>query len=185
MLTALTQNWWMIVLRGVAAILFGIAAISWPGITVGIFVAFFGAFALVEGGFSIGAALSGETRDRWWYMLRGLLGVLVGVIAWTWPGLTALSLLYFIATWAVITGVMEAVAAIQFRDVITGEGLFVVSGVISIIFGIVLFAFPGSGAIALVMTIGVFAMISGAWDVAAGFALHGWASDRLHAAGAH
>lgn len=185
MLTALTRNWWMIVLRGVAAILFGIWAIAWPGITIGVFVAFFGAFALVEGGFSIGAALSSETTDRWWYVLRGLLGMLVGIIAWTWPGLTALSLLYFIAAWAVITGVMEIVAAIQFRDVITGEGLFIVSGVISVIFGTVLFAFPGSGAIALVITIGIFAMISGTWDIIAGFSLHGWTSDRLHAAGAH
>jgi uncharacterized membrane protein HdeD (DUF308 family) len=174
----------MIALRGVAAILFGITAIAWPGITIGVFVAFFGAFALVEGGFSIGAALSGETRNPWLYVLRGALGMLVGIIAWTWPGLTALSLLYFIAAWAVITGVTEIVAALEFRDAISGEGLIIVSGIISVIFGAVLFAFPGSGAIALVTTIGIFAMISGTWDIIAAFGLRGWTSGRLHTAGA-
>jgi uncharacterized membrane protein HdeD (DUF308 family) len=173
----------MLALRGVAAILFGIGAIAWPDITIGVFVAFFGAFALVDGAFSIGAALSSETADRWLYVLRGLLGMLVGVIAWVSPGLTALSLLYFIASWAIITGVMEIVAAVRFRDALTGEGLIIISGVISVIFGIVLFAFPGDGAIALVMTIGIFAMISGAWDIIAGLSLRGWASGRLQAAG--
>jgi uncharacterized membrane protein HdeD (DUF308 family) len=185
MLNALTRNWWMIALRGVAAILFGIGAIAWPGLTIGVFVAFFGAYALVDGGFSVGAALSSGTTDRWWYVSRGVLGMLIGIIAWTWPGLTTLSLLYFIAAWAVVTGVMEIVAAIQFREVITGEGLFIVSGAISVIFGTALFAFPGSGAIALVTTIGIFAIISGTWDIIAGFSLNGLVSDRLQPAGAH
>ena len=183
MLTTLAQNWWMVALRGVAAIVFGIVAIAWPDLTIGVFVVFFGAFAFFDGVFSIGAAFGGETRDRWLYVLRGLTGILVAVIALVWPDLTALSLLYFIASWAVITGVMEIVAAIQFRDAISGEALFIISGLISIIFGTVLFAYPSDGAIALVTTIGIFAIISGTWDIFAGFALHGWASDRLRPSG--
>ena len=101
-----------------------------------------------------------------------------------WPGLTALGLLYFIASWAVVTGVIEIVAAVQFRDAITGEALFIISGALSIIFGTVLFAFPGDGAIAVVMTIGILAIINGTWDVVAGLTLHGSASERLHPAGA-
>jgi uncharacterized membrane protein HdeD (DUF308 family) len=184
MLSLLAQNWWMLALRGVAAILFGIVAISWPDITVGAFVALFGAFAFVDGVFSIGAAFGGDSRERWWYMLRGISGMSVAVIALVWPGLTALGLLYFIASWAVVTGVTEVVAAIQFRDTISGEALIIISGVLSIIFGSVLFAFPGDGAIAIVMTIGILAIINGTWDIIAGFSLHGWVSERLRPAGA-
>lgn len=175
----------MLALRGVAAIIFGIVAISWPGITIGMLVLLFGAFAFADGVFSIGAAFGGESRDRWLYVLRGISGILVAAIALLWPGLTALSLLYFIASWAVITGVMEIVAAIQFRDAISGEALFVISGVLSIVFGAVLFAFPGDGAIAVVMTIGILAIINGTWDIIAGFTLHGWGSGRMSTAAAH
>jgi uncharacterized membrane protein HdeD (DUF308 family) len=175
----------MLTLRGVAAIVFGIVAIAWPDITIGVLVAFFGAFAFVDGAFSIGAAFGGESRDRWWYALRGIGGITVAIIALVWPGLTALSLLYFIASWAVVTGVIEIIAAIQFRDAITGEALFIVSGLLSVVFGTVLFMFPGDGAIAVVLTIGIMAIINGTWDVVASFTLHGWASSRLRPAGAH
>jgi uncharacterized membrane protein HdeD (DUF308 family) len=175
----------MLALRGVAAILFGIVAIAWPDLTVDVFVAFFGAYAFVDGVFSIGAAFGGATRERWWYVLRGVSGMIVAMIALVWPGLTALGLLYFIASWAVVTGVLEIVAAIEFRDAITGEALFIISGALSIVFGTVLFAFPGDGAIALVTMIGILAIVNGIWDIAAGIALHGWVSDRLRPAAAH
>lgn len=184
MLAIMTQNWWMLALRGVAAIVFGILAVSWPDITIGVLVTFFGAYAFVDGVFSIGAAFGGDTRDRWLYVLRGISGIIVASIALVWPGLTALGLLYFIASWAIVTGVMEIVAAIQFRDAISGEALFIISGALSIIFGTVLFMFPGDGAIAVVVTIGILAIINGTWDIIAAFTLHGW-GDRLGTAEAH
>jgi uncharacterized membrane protein HdeD (DUF308 family) len=169
MLTALAQNWWMVALRGVAAILFGFVAILWPGLTVGVFVAFFGAFAIVDGAFAVGASIAGPSNDRWWHLIGGVAGIAVGLIAWAWPGLTALTLLYIIATWAVIVGTLEIGAAIALREWLNDEWLFILSGVVSILFGIVLFAFPGDGAIALVTTIGIFSMILGGSLV--GFAL--------------
>jgi uncharacterized membrane protein HdeD (DUF308 family) len=161
MLTALAQNWWMVALRGVAAILFGFVAIVWPDLTVGVLVAFFGALAIVDGSFSVATSLAGPSKDRWWYLLGGISGIAIGVIAWVWPDLTALTLLYIIASWAVIEGTFEIAAAIALHEWLTQEWLLILSGVVSIVFGIVLFAFPGEGAIALVTTIGIFSMFIG------------------------
>jgi uncharacterized membrane protein HdeD (DUF308 family) len=161
MLTALARNWWMVALRGVAAILFGIVAIVWPGLTVGVLVAFFGAFAIVDGSFSVAASLGGTQSYRWWYLLGGIASIAIGVIAWAWPDLTALTLLYIIASWAVIVGTFEIAAAVVLNEWLTEEWLLILSGAISILFGIVLFAFPGEGAIALVTTIGIFSIFLG------------------------
>lgn len=169
MATALAQNWWMVALRGVAAILFGFTAIVWPDITVGVLVAFFGAFAIVEGAFSVAASLAGPSNDRWWYLLGGIASIAIGVIAWVWPDLTALTLLYIIASWAVIVGSFEIGAAIALREWLTKEWMLILSGVVSVLFGIALFAYPGAGAITLVTTIGIFSIILGGSLI--GFAL--------------
>jgi uncharacterized membrane protein HdeD (DUF308 family) len=161
MVAVLAHNWWMFALRGVAAILFGFTAIVWPDLTVGVLVAFFGAFAIVDGSFSVAASLGGRQTERWWYLFGGIASIAIGVIAWAWPELTALTLLYIIAAWAVIVGTFEIAAAIALRDWLTKEWLLILSGAVSILFGIVLFAFPGEGAIALVTTIGIFAIILG------------------------
>ena len=161
MIAALAQNWWMVALRGVAAILFGFGAIVWPDITVGVLVAIFGVFAIVDGSFSVASSLAGPQSERWWYLFGGIASIAIGVIAWVWPDLTALTLLYIIASWAVIEGTFEIAAAIALREWLTEEWLLILSGAVSIVFGIVLFAFPGEGAIALVTTIGIFSMILG------------------------
>jgi uncharacterized membrane protein HdeD (DUF308 family) len=151
----------MIALRGVAAVLFGFGAIVWPDITVGVLVAFFGAWAIVDGSFSVAASLAGPQNERWWYLFGGIASIAIGVIAWAWPELTALTLLYIIASWAVIVGTFEIAAAVALREWLTKEWMLILSGAVSILFGIVLFAFPGEGAIALVTTIGIFSIILG------------------------
>lgn len=161
MLSVLARNWWMVALRGVAAILFGIVAVVWPDITVGVLVAFFGAWAIVDGSFSVAESLAGPRSERWWYLFGGVASIAIGIAAWVWPGLTALTLLYIIASWAVIVGTFQIAAAVAFREWLTEEWLLILSGVVSILFGIVLFAFPGEGAIALVTTIGIFSVILG------------------------
>src|SRR6476661_4227144 len=113
MFEVLARNWWMVALRGVAAIFFGIVAIAWPDITVGVLIIFFGAYALVDGAFSIAASFSAQSDDRWWYIVRGVAGIVAGLIAWSWPGLTALALLYIIAVWALFTGGAEIAAAVS------------------------------------------------------------------------
>lgn len=161
MLDVLARNWWMLALRGVFAILFGLLAIIWPDLTVGVLVAFFGAYALVDGVFAIAAALRGADNDRWVHVAEGVLGILVGVIAWLYPGLTALSLLYFIAAWALITGVIEIVAAIRLRRQISNEWLLILAGVLSVLFGILLIFRPRDSALALVTVIGIYAILFG------------------------
>jgi uncharacterized membrane protein HdeD (DUF308 family) len=174
----------MVALRGVAAILFGITAIIWPGITVGVLVAFFGAYAIVDGGLLIGAAFSGPSSERFWHLLGGVAGIAIGIMAWVWPGLTALSLLYIIAAWAIIIGVTQITAAIALREWLTEEWLLVLSGLALIVFGTVLFVFPGDGAIALVTTIGIFAIIIGATEIGLGLRLRGLNEGRP-SSGAH
>lgn len=171
MLRVLTQNWWAVALRGLAAVLFGVAAIIWPGITVGVLVAFFGAYALVNGVFAIISAFQGADQNRWWHVLEGVLSILIGVIAWVWPGLTALTLLYFIAAWAIVTGVLAIIASIQLRKQIENEWLLGLSGLASVVFGVIAFVAPGDGALALIWLIGAYAIFFGVLLIAFGFRL--------------
>ena len=113
MLTQLARNWWVLALRGVIAVLFGLAAFVWPGITLAALVLLFGAYALVDGVFAVIAALTGRSgHERWWVLLlEGLVGVAAGVLTFVWPAITEFVLLYLIAAWAVVTGVIEVIAA--------------------------------------------------------------------------
>ena len=164
MLRTLGRNWWALALRGVAAILLGILAFAWPGITLFVLVLFFGAYMLVDGIFAIVAAVraAGE-EDRWWLLLiEGILGVLAGLVAFFWPGLTALALLYFIAAWAIVTGIMEIVAAVRLRQEIEGEWALGLSGLLSVIFGVLLVVLPApAGLLSLVWLIGAYAVATG------------------------
>jgi uncharacterized membrane protein HdeD (DUF308 family) len=163
-LPVLARNWWALVLRGLAAILFGVLAFAWPGITLFVLVLFFGAYMLVDGIFAIVAAVraAGE-EDRWWLLLvQGILGVLAGLVAIFWPGLTALALLYFIAAWAIVTGIMEIVAAVRLRQEIEGEWALGLSGLLSVIFGVLLVVLPApAGLLSLVWLIGAYAVATG------------------------
>jgi uncharacterized membrane protein HdeD (DUF308 family) len=163
-LRTLGRNWWALALRGVAAILLGILAFAWPGITLFVLVLFFGASMLVDGIFAIVAAVraAGE-EDRWWLLLiEGILGVLAGLVAFFWPGLTALALLYFIAAWAIVTGIMEIVAAVRLRQEIEGEWALGLSGLLSVIFGVLLVVLPApAGLLSLVWLIGAYAVATG------------------------
>lgn len=163
MLAILARNWWVFLLRGVAAVIFGILAIVWPLLTLQVLILPFGAYALVDGVFTVMAGIAAhEHNQRWWVLLlHGMAGIIVGVITFFWPGLTALVLLYFIAAWAIITGVTEIVAAIQLRRIIENEWLMILTGIASLIFGLILFIFPGAGALSLVWLIGVYSIIFG------------------------
>jgi uncharacterized membrane protein HdeD (DUF308 family) len=163
MRTAMARNWWMLALRGIFAIIFGVAAFVWPGPTVTVLVLLFGAYSLVDGIFAVVAGVSayGE-RERWWALvLEGLAGIGIGIITFLYPSVTALALLYFIAAWAIITGVFEVVAAIRLRREIAGEWLLALSGVASVLFGVLLLVLPGPGALALIWLIGSYAIVFG------------------------
>lgn len=182
LINALARNWWMVLLRGIVAIVFGVAAIAWPDLTVGVLVALFGAYALVDGIFTIVAAFQAQDSDRLLHIAEGALGIIIGLIAWVYPGLTALSLLYFIAAWALITGVIEIIAAIRLRRQIDNEWFLILSGAISVIFGLLLIVRPRDSALALVTVIGIFAIVFGVLLIAFSFRLRGM-QDRAPAGG--
>lgn len=175
MLSMLSRYWWAVALRGLFAILFGILALIWPSLTLLTLVYLFGAYVLVDGVFGVinGIQAYGE-RKRWWLLvLEGLLGIVVGILTFLWPDITALTLLYLIAAWAIITGVLEIVQAIQLRKVIRGELLWIIGGALSVIFGFLLILFPGAGALSVIWLIGVYSILFGILLIILGFRLRG------------
>jgi uncharacterized membrane protein HdeD (DUF308 family) len=173
MLEKITRNWWTFAVRGAVAVFFGAAALIWPGQTLQALVLLFGAYALVDGIFAIFAGIASYRYfERWWaVVLEGVVGVVVGLLTFFWPSITTLALLYFIAAWALITGILEIVAAIQLRRVIANEWMLILSGLLSIIFGILLFAFPGTGAVSVVWLIGMYALVFGISEIIFAFRL--------------
>lgn len=175
MLSVYTSSWWALLLRGIAAVLFGVLAFVWPGITLTVLVLLWGAYAFVDGAFAIAAGIRshGENRRWWVLLLEGILGVAAGIVAFAVPGITALVLLMLIAAWAIVTGVFEIVAAIQMRKYIKGEWLLILAGIASILFGVLLFINPSAGALAVIWLIAAYALVFGAILIALSLRLHG------------
>jgi len=174
MLRALADNWWLVLLRGLAAIAFGVMAFIWPGITLLTLTILWGAYALVDGIFALWSAVTGrgsEVASRWWLAIVGVAGLGAGILTFAWPGMTALILLLFIAWWAIIVGVMEIWGAIRLRKEIEGEWLLGLAGVLSVAFGIAMLVWPGAGAVAVVWLIGWYAIVLGVVWVALAFRL--------------
>jgi uncharacterized membrane protein HdeD (DUF308 family) len=162
LLHALARNWWLILLRGVCAVIFGVLTFIWPGVTLLTLVLFYGAYALIDGAIAIWAAIvGGEPAPRWWLLIVGLLGIAAGLVTLLMPGVTALVLLVFIAFWAILTGVMQIVGAIRLRKEIDNEWMLAASGILSVLFGVILIVQPGAGALGLLFVIGAYAVIYG------------------------
>jgi len=161
-------------------LLFGLAALFWPGITLYVLIIFFGAYALVDGVFAIAAGIRGSGGRRWVFLAEGVLGILAGLIAFFYPGMTAFVLLYVIAFWAILTGLLRIVMAIWLRREIENEWFLVLSGVISVLFGVILAALPGPGLLALVWVVGIYELILGVALIVLGFEVRGRrTSDRV------
>jgi uncharacterized membrane protein HdeD (DUF308 family) len=172
LLHTMAQNWWLVVLRGVAAIIFGILAFAWPGAALLTIVLFWAAFAMVDGVLAIIAAVKGgNPMPRWWLAIVGVAGIVAGALAFLIPGLAALVLLTFIAVWAIILGVMEIYGAIKLRKEIEGEWLLILNGALAVAFGILLLWRPTTGALALIYIIAAYAVIIGVIYVAFGLKL--------------
>ncbi|XRQ02710.1 HdeD family acid-resistance protein [Actinomadura welshii] len=187
MFDLMARHWWVLAVRGAFAVLIGIVALVWPAITVLALVVLFGAFALVDGVIALLVAVRGTTgAPRGLLALSGVAGIALGVAALGWPGITAFALLMLIAAWAVATGVLEIVAAIALRKQLQGEWAYILTGAISLLFGIMLFVWPASGALAVVWLIGLFAIMFGAAMVGAAFRLRrlGQAAGRRRETGA-
>ena len=179
MLGNLARAWHWVVLRGVFAVLFGIFAFIWPGITLAALVLVWGAYAIADGVMALIAAFTmhEEGKPMASLVIVGILGIAAGVVTFLWPGMTALVLLLFIASWAVLMGVFQIAAAIRLRKHIEHEWLLALSGVVSILFGVrLMFLQPVVGALAVVWLIGGFAILFGILLIALGFRLKGLAN---------
>jgi uncharacterized membrane protein HdeD (DUF308 family) len=177
--SALSGLGFSLAVRGVLAILLGIGAFAWPGATLLAIVFLFGAFALADGITAISVAVVNIGYHAHWAALLaiGILSLAAGLIAFTAPGLALLALLWLIAAWAVAGGVFEIAAGIRVRNEITGEWRIIVAGALSVLFGIVLFAYPAAGAAGILFALGAFGIVYGITSLSTGIYVR-----RLHAA---
>ena len=179
MLNLISRDWWVFALRGVAAILFGVVAFASPGITLAALVLLFGAYAFVDGVSLLIALARGDAaarRHAWSVGIMGVLGIVASIVTIVSPGITALSLLYLVAIWAITMGGFQVVAAIALRREIEGEFWMGLGGVLSVAFGILLIASPGAGLITLVWLVGSWAIAFGASSLGLAYRLHGIAA---------
>jgi uncharacterized membrane protein HdeD (DUF308 family) len=161
MVDVLARNWWVLLVRGLVAIAFGIATFLLPGIALFALILAFGIWAALDGAFALVAAFGPNVHHRWVLILEGIVGLGAGFVAFRYPGLTGLTLLLLIAWWAVVTGVLEIVAAIQLRKQIVDEWWMILAGALSIVFGVLLLINPGSGALAVLWIVGFYAILFG------------------------
>ena len=175
---AIRRNWWMLVVRGVLAIIFGLIVLLVPRIALLALVYVFAAYALIDGLMAVYIAIRERgSLSRWGRVLfEGILGIIIGIVAFIHPGFTALVLLYVVAIWAVVTGIMEIATAFAIRGFAAREWALGLAGVLSIIFGIVLFIFPGAGILSILWLVGIYAIIFGILFIVRAFQLRSWAS---------
>ncbi|MGH3144444.1 MAG: HdeD family acid-resistance protein [Rubrobacter sp.] len=167
-------NWWTLLLRGIAAVLFGLFAVVWPGLTLAVLVIVYGAYAVVDGVFTVIAGFrSVDGRRRALLLAEGILGVVAGLIALVWPSITAVILLYIIAFWAILGGLLRIATAILLRREIQNEWAMAASGVLSVLLGVILGVLPGVGLLSLAWLIGAFALGVGATLIWLSFKVRG------------
>lgn len=158
----LKQIWWVVLLRGILAILFGVVALVWPGITVWALVVVFAVYAVVDGIVLIVQSVRDRAEGWGWWLAMGIVSVIAGLVALFWPGITALALLYVIAFYAILYGITGIVAGIRFRKVHSSGWVWsVLAGVLAVLFGIVLLIFPGEGILSLIVLLAVYAILFG------------------------
>jgi len=173
MLHALAKCWWLLLLRGIAGVIFGVLAFIWPGLTLVTLVLLYGAFALVDGVLSLVAAFTGSAKPvpTWWLVVVGLLGIGAGIATFVMPGITAILLILFMGGWALVHGIFEIIGAIQLRKEIDNEWMLILSGVVSVLFGLLVLIAPGAGALGLVWAIAAYSIVFGISFVALAFRL--------------
>lgn len=160
MIGELASMWRWMALRAVAAGLFGMATLIWPGVTLWALVLLWGAFAFAEGVFTLAAVFVGDARwHRGWWMAVGLAGITAGIVTFAWPSITALALLYVIAAWALVAGVIHVMTAVRLRAALEHEWALGLAGILSIALAVFLVITPGDGALVITWVIGWFAVL--------------------------
>lgn len=169
----LARKWWVIVLQGMAAVLFGVLAFAQPGATLAALLLLVALWVLADGILALLASVgAAEAKEPWWpWVLHALVSIAVGLIALRWPGITAFALLLLIAYWAILRGILTIVAAIELRRVIQGEFWMILGGIISVLFGAWIVIAPAAGALAVTWLIGLYAVLFGVTLILAGLGL--------------
>jgi uncharacterized membrane protein HdeD (DUF308 family) len=172
------RNWWLLVLRGVFAIIFGLIALFYPSIALFALIIVFGVYAIIDGIAAVVIAIQERgSLSRWgWVLFEGIISILAGIVAFVYPGLTALVFLYIVAIYAILTGILEIVAAFVIRGFAAQEWALGIAGVLSIIFGIILFVRPGAGLLAILWLVGIYAIIFGILFIVRAFQMRSLAS---------
>ena len=188
MLSKINRDSWLYALLGVTSIVFGVLTFAWPGITLGVLVILFGAFALVDGIALLVALARRDVLVRshpWAVGAMAVVGILAGIGTFLWPGITAIALLYVVAVWAIVVGILQVVFALRVRTLVAGEFWMALGGLLSIAFGALLLIFPGSGLVTLAWLVGIWAMAYGVSDLGLAYRLHTIHNDldKLHAEG--
>jgi uncharacterized membrane protein HdeD (DUF308 family) len=172
----LSEKWWVLLLRGLVSVAFAVLIWMQPAITLKALIILFGAFAFVDGVLGVWTAFSSrKDRNNWWLlMLWGLVGIGIGIITFVAPAVTALALLFYIAIWAIVTGVLEIITAVKLRKEIEGEWLLGLAGLVSLIFGILLIVHPGAGVLAVLWLLAAYALILGVLMIILAFKVRSW-----------
>jgi len=165
LLRALADRWWVALVRGLFAILFGVLTFVWPGISLLSLVILFGVYSLMDGVVALYGAITGRGQisrsSLWWLLFVGISGIAAGLVTFVYPQVTALVLVIFIGAWALVRGIFEIIGAIRLRREIEREWLLIFAGLLSVLFGLVLLLNPGAGALALLWLIGGYAIAFG------------------------
>ena len=172
MIEAISSKWWLFLLRGIAAVLVAIVAFVQPGAALIAMVLVLGFYSFVAGALAIAAAITGVGGDRWWaLLLEGVVGVVISLLIWSWPIASALGFVYFVASWLILTGVLQIAAGVRLRDFIDNEWIYILSGIISVAFGVWVFRSPSQGAVATAFLFGWYFMLFGLMQIAVAFRL--------------
>lgn len=163
LIRVMADHWWVPLLRGIAAILFGLMALIWPGLTVYALLLVFGAYAIFDGVMAMVIGLRRRPADdRWWaWALDGVLSIAIGLMALFWPEATALAFVIWMAAWGVVAGIFRIIAAIRLRDEIEGEWALGLSGLLLVVWGVLLALVPAAGLLGIAWLIGLFALLIG------------------------
>jgi len=168
---AISSKWWLFLLRGLAAIIVAAFAFIKPGATLLALVYVLSAYSFIVGALAIVAAVMGAASDRWWALLEGIIGIVVALLIWSWPASSTIAFVYFVAAWLILTGIVQIAAGVHLRDVISNEWLHIVSGIVSIAFGVWVFRVPLQGAIATAYLFGWYFALFGVLQAALAFRL--------------
>jgi uncharacterized membrane protein HdeD (DUF308 family) len=171
----LGQNWWLVLLGGLLSVALGLYALARPGSTLAALIIVWGLFTLVNGVVEVVASLGGAREHRWswgWQLAAGLVGIVVGLAILRWPGVSALFVLYLVAIWAMVTGIVSIVRAIADHEELPHAWLVALGGIVSVLFGIVMFAWPHVGLLTLVYLVGIYAIVYGVIACVIAFRMH-------------